>query len=189
MISVIVPVYNAEPFLDRVIAALLSQDYPADGFELARLLELPLRFLECGGDLPLLGAHQGRVQLALDGWRQTVQPILDDEIVRARPHGGDRVLFAARAGNHDEWQIGIEVADKAQRFVTAEAGHGVVGNDDVPVALDECRSQQRPAVNAGDLRRKPLLLKLTFDELGVVFRVFNDQDVNGPWHGKGPSLA
>lgn len=34
MISVIVPVYNAEPYLERVIEALRSQDYPKDAFEL-----------------------------------------------------------------------------------------------------------------------------------------------------------
>jgi len=34
MISVVVPVYNAELYLDRVIAALRSQDYPRDAFEL-----------------------------------------------------------------------------------------------------------------------------------------------------------
>ena len=34
MISVIVPVYNAGQYLERVIAALLSQDYPREAFEL-----------------------------------------------------------------------------------------------------------------------------------------------------------
>jgi glycosyltransferase involved in cell wall biosynthesis len=34
MISVIVPVYNAGRYLERVMAALLSQDYPSEAFEL-----------------------------------------------------------------------------------------------------------------------------------------------------------
>ncbi len=34
MISVIVPVYNTAAYLDRVIAALLSQDFPRDAYEL-----------------------------------------------------------------------------------------------------------------------------------------------------------
>jgi glycosyltransferase involved in cell wall biosynthesis len=52
VISVIVPVYNAEPYLDRVIAALVSQDYPRDAFELI--------FIDNGstdGSLAILARH------------------------------------------------------------------------------------------------------------------------------------
>ena len=105
-----------------------------------------------------------------------------DEIAGARAHGTDRVLLAARAGDDDEGQVGIEQLDQLQRFVATEAGHVVVGNDDVPVMGDQGGAEIWTGVDARDVWLESLTLQFALEQLRVVVGIFDHQDGNRPRH-------
>ena len=161
---------------------------PADALEALRFNELPLRVLERRQRLPLARAHPGGLELALDDRRQPVQPCLHDEVVGARAHRLDGVLFAARAGHHDERQVGIEALDHRQRFIAAEAGHVVIGNHDVEPPFAQRGAQIVAGVDASHIGQESLAAELQLQQPGVVLGILDHQHVYRSNHVVPPSL-
>ena len=101
-----------------------------------------------------LAAHRGLAQLALDRRRQPRQVALHDVVVRAGLHRGDGGVFADRARDEDERQIGMLFADDGQRLGAAEARHGVVRDHEVPLGFAELAAQRRRPYRPGARKRR-----------------------------------
>ncbi len=111
----------------------------------------------------------------LDRRPQAGQPVLEQVVVGALPHGRDRDVFAHRAGDEDERQVESALAHEPQRFQAVEARQGVVREDDV-----ERRVQAVPELLLGfDALADRLVAgeaQFTHQQFDVVGLVFQKQD-------------
>ena len=83
-----------------------------------------------------LAPDRGFAQLTLDRRRQPREIALHDVVVSAGPHGGHGGVFANRARDEDERQIGMLLAHDGERLGPAEARHGVVRDHQIPVGRE-----------------------------------------------------
>src|SRR3990170_8108432 len=79
-------------------------------------------------------ANFGVTKFPLHGRGEPCQVALDDIVVRALPHRLDGDVLADISRDDDEWKIESAVLEHAQSMKTAEPGHNIVRDDDVPLA-------------------------------------------------------
>ena len=83
--------------------------------------------------LAMFAARPGIAEFALDGRSQAGEAALDQIIMRAGLHGGNRLVFADGTGDDEEGEIDAALGFQGQRRHGAEAGDGVIRDDEVPV--------------------------------------------------------
>ena len=123
-----------------------------------------------------LAPHLGIAQLAVDRGNEPVEIVLDDVVVGAVLHRLDRDFFADRAGHENERHFEAAVAHDRERRGSAEAGHRVIGDDEIPVALSSASVSAFGGIDAREIGLVPALPQVLDQERGVVFRVLDQQE-------------
>jgi len=100
----------------------------ANGFELLKLPNFPF-------GLFVVAAYLRIPEFAMDGRQQPRQAALEDIILSAAAHGLDGDVFSDGAGNEDEGNIEIDVANDFEGGDAAESGHGEIGDHAIPYAF------------------------------------------------------
>src|SRR3546814_20647198 len=111
------------------------------------MTEPPLRRLALCPVAGLLAPGHSITQLALDRRHEPPQAVLDDVVVRPRPHCRYRHLLAEGAGNEDKGNIELALVQQCQRLGTAEAGHRALAEDDVPGPIGRAAWRARVCQN------------------------------------------
>ena len=128
-------------------------------------------------------APRGRLpQLALHCGQQAPEVVLADVIVRAALHQLHCGGLADLAGDDDEGQIEAPLLQNVQCVDTAEAGHRVIGNDDIPLAANKGRAHFVGALHAIVDEVVAAALQFRHQQLPVVVVVLDDKDVEQVFH-------
>ena len=85
--------------------------------------------------------------------------------------------------NDNNWDIEAAFLKEGNGFKSAEVGHHVIAEDDVPTAIKEGFLHVVPCLHSLEDRFKPSFPQLVDKEKSVIFGVFNDEDVKGNWGG------
>src|SRR3546814_11823449 len=96
------------------------------------MTEPPLRRLALCPVAGLLAPGHSITQLALDRRPEPPQAVLDDVVVRPRPHCRYRHLLAEGAGNEDKGNIEFSLVKQCQRLGTLEDRHSGSAKEDIP---------------------------------------------------------
>ena len=78
-------------------------------------------------------AHESFTYFPINGRNQPGQVVLHDVILRTGFHGGNGNALPDRSGYDDYWQVLAVLLGQLQYPERREAGHVVVGNDDIPL--------------------------------------------------------
>ena len=125
-------------------------------------------------------AADGRLlHLALDGGAEAGVVALDQVVVGAGLHGGDGDVLADVAGDDDEGHVGIELMHLVQRQQAGVVGQGVVGEDDRPGAFAQGARHALGVLHAAVVRRVAGAAQGQQQQVKIVGRIFDDQDVDG----------
>src|SRR3546814_19458154 len=96
------------------------------------MTEPPLRRLALCPVAGLLAPGHSIPQLALDRRHEPPQAVLDDVVVRPRPHCRYRHTLAEGPGNEAHRNIELTTVQHLQRLGTSDAGLRVIAEDDAP---------------------------------------------------------
>jgi hypothetical protein len=75
-------------------------------------------------------------ELALDCRAQPRQVALQDEVLRARAHRRDRMLFAHGAGDDDARRVDVPTPNRGHRYGRVEPWHLAIAQDEIPVRIE-----------------------------------------------------
>ena len=112
-------------------------------------------------------------QFPLHGRRQPLEVVLHDVVVRAGTHRRDRGIFADRAGDEYEREIGVLLAHDREGLVSAEALHRVVGDDEVPLGVGEGAAQRIGAFDMACEHVVPGARECVLDQGRIIVRVLD----------------
>jgi hypothetical protein len=138
-----------------------------DGFKFLQLKDLMFEFLA-------FAALLGFAHFALDSGEETLEMAFDEVVLRAIAETQDGGGFVEGAGDEDERNVGVAGADNLEGLQAGEAGHGVVGDDEIPFAMSEGLQQSGGGIDTLAYQVKTAFAELALDELAIVFRVFDD---------------
>ena len=91
------------------------------------------------------------------------------------PHRGNRDVLADRARDENERHIDPLALQKFQRVQPAEAGHDVIGDDDIPRHLLQRSVERLRRIHARRQRGVAATPQLAQNQFVIVLRVFDDQ--------------
>ena len=118
-------------------------------------------------------------QLAFDHRHQAGDIALLDVVGDAVAHGREGHVVGNLAGVDDEGNVAPAAAHDFKRGGRIEAGHGVVGNDQIPLALFQRAGEIAGAVHALRIRVQPARAQLSVQQEDVVFIVLDHQYLDG----------
>ena len=121
-------------------------------------------------------------QLATDDGNQALQVAFHESIAGTRVERARGEVFFHGAGNEDEWNIQAAGTKQRECFRSAEAGHAVVTNDEIPWGAAECRCQRVRGLYALERERESRAPELVCQQLGVSLRIFDQQQAERVAH-------
>ena len=102
--------------------------------------------------------------------------VLQDVVVEARLHRGNRELLATRAGAEQDREIGAPFADPAQKVERVDPARPVIGDDDVEVVCFDEAVERGGLLQADDLRAGNLRLDGLDDQSPVARALVDDEN-------------
>ena len=98
----------------------------------------------------LLGAAHGRaMDLPLHRRQQAGEVAFYNRILRTAAHGRDFDVLADIARIDDERDVLAAFLQQIKRLERTETRHGMIGNDDIPFGIEQCRAHVLGAVHPG----------------------------------------
>ncbi len=125
----------------------------------------------------------GFFEFARNGGHQSRQVALDDIVLCAGTHGAHRHVLADVARDDDEGQVWVVLARDGQRLQAAELGHGVVGDDEVPAARVECRTQILGSLYAYRVGLEAPFFEGALEKQRVILGVLDQEQAQGAQDG------
>src|SRR5690348_1632091 len=146
----------------------------ANGFEFFKLANASFCTL-------LLGAILRFSQLTLDRGNQAREIALHYVVLRADAHSLHGYVFANRSGKKDKRDFRALLTNNLQRCDSAETGHGVVRNDDVPWFFEGALKHSR-IIDALVAHLVASLTQCPDEQVGVLDRILHNKQAQWNRH-------
>jgi hypothetical protein len=137
---------------------------------------------EFGFGAEALLAAAGFGEFAFDGGKESFEVSFEDVVVGAGAHGVDGGDLVDGSGDDDEGEIVAGGLEDAESFACAEAGEGVVGDDEVPGArVGESAVELLGGVDAAGFNSETDAGEVPLEQERIFFVVLNDEDTERTW--------